>query len=106
MGRSLYTTLDDALDAISPYGIELKNGNFNHAPMVAEALCAMGRPEAVMPWIERYRDRLAARERVDDRIAPAEWRAALGERERFAAWSTLFAGELREAAWRLVLDRW
>ena len=59
MRRSYYTTLDDALDTISPYGIELKNGNSNHAPMVAEALCAMGRPEAVMPWIARYRERMS-----------------------------------------------
>ncbi len=68
MGRSLYTTLDDALDTISPYGIELKNGNSNHAPMVAEALCAMGRPEAVMPWIARYRERMSPRPSAGDRI--------------------------------------
>ena len=44
-----YTSLDDALDTLSGYGTQLKNGNSNHAPMVAEALCAMGRPDAVMP---------------------------------------------------------
>jgi hypothetical protein len=56
-----YTSLDDAIETLSGYGTELKNGNSNHAPMVAEALCAMGRPDAVMPWIARYRDRMLPR---------------------------------------------
>src|SRR6266436_1834929 len=101
-----YATLDDALELLAPYGIALTNGNSNHAPMVAEALCALGRPDAVMPWIERYRERLVARGPVGERIDAAEWRTALGQRDRFAAWSALFAEELREAAWRAVLDRW
>ena len=106
MRRSLYTTLDGALETISPYGIELKNGNSNHAPMVAEALCAMGRPEAVMPWITRYRDRMSPRPSPVERILAGEWRAALGRRERFADWSAFFCDELEEGPWRAVLDRW
>ena len=101
-----YAPLDDALERLSGYGPGLANGNFNHAPMVAEALCALGRPDAVTPWIERYQARLLPRATVGDRIDPAAWRAALGQRDRFAAWSALFAEELREAAWREVLDRW
>ncbi len=106
MGRSLYTTLDDALDTISPYGIELKNGNSNHAPMVAEALCAMGRPEAVMPWLARYRERMSSRPAAGDRIRREAWRMALGRRERFADWSGFFRDELEEAPWHDVLERW
>ena len=106
MHCGLYTTLDDALETISPYGIELKNGNSNHAPMVAEALCAMARPEAVLPWVGRYRDRMSPRPASTDRILPGEWRAALGRRERFADWSALFCEELEEGPWRAVLDRW
>src|SRR5271169_1197117 len=106
MGQSLYTTLDYALDTISPYGIELKNGNGNHAPMVAEALCAMGRPGAVMPWIARYRDRMSPRLAAPDRIHRDAWREALGRRERFADWSVFFRDELGEAPWHDVLDRW
>ena len=101
-----YEPLDAALDLLSGYGPGLANGNFNHAPMVAEALCALGRPEAVIPWIERYRDRLVPREPAGGRIDGREWRAALGRRERFTAWSELFAEQLCEAAWRDVLDRW
>jgi len=55
-----YTSLDDALETLAPYGTELRNGNNNHAPMVAEALCAMGRPDAVMPWVAGYRAALSA----------------------------------------------
>ncbi|HVB17230.1 MAG TPA: hypothetical protein VNF04_11885, partial [Stellaceae bacterium] len=58
MPPASYEPLDEALDRLRPYGSELANGNFNHAPMVAEALCALGRPEAVLPWIERYRPRM------------------------------------------------
>jgi hypothetical protein len=81
--------------------------------MVAEALCALGRPEAVMPWIERYRQRIVARgpagelaRTAGEPIRPAEWRSALGQRDRFAAWSRFFAEALREASWRAVLDLW
>src|SRR5271169_4480075 len=101
-----YHSLDAALDRLSGYGPGLINGNFNHAPMVAEALCALGRPEAVMPWIERYQGRLVVRESPGEPIGASEWRAALGQRERFAAWSALFAEELREGPWRAVLELW
>jgi hypothetical protein len=94
------------LDRLSGYATGLVNGNFNHAPMVAEALCAMGRPEAVTPWLERYRDRLLPREAASKSIDPAEWRGALGRRDRFAAWSALFAEELGRAPWPAVLDLW
>jgi Questin oxidase-like len=106
MRAVFYAPLDDALEALAPYGIELKNGNSNHAPMVAEALCAMGRPEAVMPWIARYRERMVLRGAADARIHRDDWRTALGERARFADWSAFFAEELRERPWRQVLDRW
>jgi hypothetical protein len=101
-----YQPLDGALDRLSFYGPGLANGNFNHAPMVAEALCALGRPEAVMPWIERYQERLVPRGAVGDPVRAAEWQGALGRRDRFAAWSTLFAAELREREWREALDLW
>jgi Questin oxidase-like len=101
-----YAPLDDALDTLAPYGIELRNGNSNHAPMVAEALCALGHPEAVMPWIARYRERMLPRPAAGARIRREDWRMALGERGRFADWSAFFSEELREGPWREVLDRW
>jgi len=101
-----YASLDDALDILAPYGIELKNGNSNHAPMVAEALCALGRPEAVTPWIARYRERMLPRPAAGAHIRREDWRTALDERGRFTDWSAFFGEELREGPWREVLDRW
>jgi Questin oxidase-like len=101
-----YASLDDALETLAPYGIELRNGNSNHATMVAEALCAAGRPDAVMPWIARYRERMLPRPGANARIRREEWRLALGERARFTEWSAFFAEELQEAPWRQVLDCW
>src|SRR5437588_12063166 len=106
MAANSYDALDGALGRLSGYGPGLANGNFNHAPMVAEALCALGRPEAVMPWLERYRPRMLPRAPAGDPIRPAEWRGALGQRERFADWSRFFAEALRDAVWREVLDLW
>jgi hypothetical protein len=101
-----YASLDDALELLAPYGIALTNGNSNHAPMVAEALCALGRPDAVMPWLVRYRERLLPRPEAGDRILAEDWRVVLGSRGRFTDWSAFFSQELREAPWREVLDRW
>lgn len=101
-----YAPLDDALEILSHHGPDLTNGNFNHAPMVAEALCALGRPEAVFPWIEAYRSRLMPRPVAGEPVDWSQWRAHLGERGMFADWSRLFASELSEAPWRSVLDRW
>jgi hypothetical protein len=106
MRAASYAPLDEALETLAPYGIELKNGNSNHAPMVAEALCALGRPDAVMPWVERYRERMLPRPSAGVRIGREDWRGALGERARFADWSAFFAEELRKRPWREVLDHW
>ena len=106
MRSPCYASLDEALETLAPCGIELKNGNSNHAPMVAEALCAMGRPDAVVAWIARYRERMLPRPPAGARIDSAKWRDALGERGRSADWSAFFAEQLQEESWRQVLDHW
>ena len=106
MSAPAYAPLDDALDTLSHHGPTLANGNFNHAPMVVEALCALGRPEAVFPWIEAYRPRLTPRASSDASIDWSQWRGHLGRRDSFPAWARLFAAELAEEPWRGVLDRW
>jgi Questin oxidase-like len=106
MRTPCYSSLDDALDEIAPFSIELKNGNSNHAPMVAEALCALGHPEAVRPWLARYRERMLRRSAAGERIHADNWQAALGCRERFVDWAGFFAEQLGEAEWRTVLDHW
>jgi hypothetical protein len=106
MNIANYESLDEALAALAGSDIGLKNGNSNHAPMVAEALCAMGRPQAVLPWIARYRERLLPRPAPGDPIRSETWRSALGRRDRFADWAKFFEEELRQAPWPEVLDRW
>src|SRR5271166_126656 len=106
MPTPCYASLDEALEVLATYDIELKNGNSNHAPMVAEALCAMGRPQAVMPWIARYGERLLPRPAAGEPIRAQPWRGALGKRDRFADWADFFGDELGQAHWPEVLDRW
>lgn len=106
MPLASYDPLDAALRSLSGYGSSLDNGNFNHAPMVAEALCALGRPDAVSPWIERYRPRILPRPSPQLRVDPENWRAALGRRDSFSAWSRFFGDELRHRSWPQTLDRW
>jgi hypothetical protein len=106
LSAASYAPLDDAVEVLSSYGPELTNGNFNHGPMVVEALCALGRPEAVFPWIEAYRVRMTPRQTANEPVDWSQWRNHLGHRESFAQWSRLFAVELDEAPWRSVLDRW
>ena len=106
MATSSYESLDEALEALAGSDIGLKNGNSNHAPMVAEALCAMGRPHAVMPWIARYEERLLPRPPAGDPVRADTWPSALGQRDRFADWAEFFGEELGQAPWPEVLDRW
>jgi hypothetical protein len=101
-----YRAMEDALDLLSAYGPDLANGFTSHAPMVAEALGALGRPDAVLPWLEARRHELLPRPTGREPIAAAEWRVALGRYERVADWADFFARELDDAPWRDVLARW
>jgi len=56
---------DDALEILDGAGPEYAGGLSNHGPMAAEALFAMGRADAVVPWTEGYRRKLG------DEPAPA-----------------------------------
>ena len=106
MPAASYATLDDALEIMGSYGPDLANGLTSHAPMAAEALCALGRPDAVVPWVERYRRGMLPRPPARERIAPERWREALGQESRFTDWSAFFEEELRTAPWRAVVARW
>ncbi len=55
MNPADYSALDETLDLMAPMGPDLVNGFSNHAPMAIEAMCAMRRADAVMPWFEGYR---------------------------------------------------
>ncbi|HXZ85701.1 MAG TPA: questin oxidase family protein, partial [Myxococcota bacterium] len=101
-----YDTFDEVLRALAPYGPDLRNGNTNHAPMAVEALYALGRADAALPWLERYRPELLPMPARRTRIGEADWRSALGRAERAGDWSEFFREELANAPWRGVVDRW
>src|SRR6185295_19046849 len=104
--RADYGTFDEALGIIAPAAPELANTLSNHAPMAIEAMCALGRGDATLPWLERYRRGFVPRPVPQDRITEANWREALGNPRRFADWAAFFSIELAERPWRQVVDRW
>ncbi len=99
-------TIDEMLDLLSFAGAELGSGNANHGPMASEALFALGRDEAVLPWVEDYRSRLMDRPTPSLMIPRSEWREFLGARERLGDWIAFFENELKEAAWQDVVRHW
>ena len=106
MHAASYTSMDEALELCSAYGPDLSNGLTNHAPMAAEALCALGRPEAVIPWVERYRHAMLPWPPVSERIDRLTWRSALAQTHRVADWRAFFAEQLHATPWPEVLNRW
>ncbi len=101
-----YSTFDEALEIVAQSGPVLRNGLSNHAPMAAEAMCALGRADAVMPWLERYREQLAPLPHGNRKIGRDDWRESLGKRDRMGDWIAFFQNELEELAWPDVLERW
>ena len=101
-----YDPLDVALDRLQAFAPDLRNGFTNHAPMAIEALCALGRGDAALPWLEKnwgYRElllpRRAAREPITD------WRAALGN-GRSEDWSRFLETDFAAGDWRQAAARW
>jgi questin oxidase-like protein len=101
-----YSTMDEALAFLAPYGPDLRTGLTNHAPMAVEALCALDRADAVMPWLDGYRMVLAPRPAERERIGAESWRAVLGREDRTADWTAFMETELAERPWRDVAARW
>src|SRR5262245_60447260 len=108
--------LDEALRLLHGREPESRHGLSTHAPMVAEALCALGHSENAVSWVAGYKGpdlRLPPPSRPIDRES---WRSALGVRTgaasweesvpRYGDWREFFAAELEEAPWREVLDTW
>jgi hypothetical protein len=101
-----YSQMDTALRFLSAYGPGLSNGFTNHGPMVAEALCAMGRSDAVMPWLQQnwpLRRTLMPRQTASHAIA--DWKSALGNRAPFD-WSAFLFDDLAKTGWRDFVARW
>src|SRR5438128_10952386 len=97
-------TIDEVLDILHRTGPDLVGGNSNHGPMATEALFALGRPEAVLPWIEGYKSRFQDHPPTRNPLSPGDWQASLGDRSRVADWVAFFDRELAEAPWQAVLQ--
>jgi hypothetical protein len=98
--------IDAALELLHHTGPEYGGGLSNHGPMAAEAMLAMGRPEAILPWVERYQHRLSEHPTPSTPIAHAQWREVLGDRARLADWITFFDHKLADASWPEVVHHW
>jgi hypothetical protein len=101
-----YSQMDASLRFLSDYGPDLSNGFTNHAPMVTEALAAMGRADAVMPWLTKnwpLRGLMMPRENLSHRIT--DWQSALGNNASFA-WSAFLLEDLRASRWQDFVTRW
>jgi len=101
-----YSALDEALEILEPYGPEYRGGLTNHGPMAVEALSALGRADAVIPWVDKYRKGLEPRALPTGRIAAQAWRDLLGRESLAADWMAFFANEMQDRPWREVLTTW
>ncbi len=99
-------TVDEMLDLLSFASTEQLNGNANHGPMASEALFALGREEAVLPWVEEYRGRLIDRPSPSLPISSFDWQESLGKRDRMGDWIEFFERELQSASWQEVVRKW
>ena len=95
--------MEDALSLLAPTGPEYAGKLANHGPMAAQALVALERPDAVVPWVETYKKRLLAHPGGTRPIDSAQWREALGDNDRVGDWIVLFRRELEERPWKVVL---
>jgi hypothetical protein len=98
--------MDAALEILAPTGPEYGGGLANHGPMAAVALVAMERPDAVVPWVEKYRKGLDARPSGTNAIGEGAWREALGEERRVGDWIVFFRHCVEEKPWRDVVSEW
>lgn len=101
-----HDVLDDALALLAPYGPEWHNGLSSHGPMAAEALLRMGRPDSVVPWVERYVEHLAPAPPDAAPLTDDEWPGALGHHSAYPAWLARFRRELAASPPDAVLARW
>ncbi len=98
--------LDEALALLARTGPEYFGGLANHGPMAAEALVSLGRSDAVMLWVERYKRNLQSPPESRKAITRENWREALGDISRVGDWIAFFNLQMKEAGWRAVLGEW
>ena len=98
--------IDEALSMFSTTGPEFGSGLSNHGPMAAEALVALGREDAVIPWSEWYARRLQDHPQARNLIEASHWREALGNIGRVGDWEEFFGREVQERSLNDLLETW
>ncbi len=98
--------MEAALERLAKTGPEYHGRLANHGPMAAEALVVMDRPDAVVPWVDYYRERLHEHPPGSRAIDPQNWKEALGVDARVGDWIVFFAGQVEERPWKAVLTDW
>lgn len=100
-----FSTYDLALQSLRGKAPELRNGAPNHAPMVAEALIALGRDDAARGWLASYQPKLADVPQTTAMI-DRDWSQSLGDPQLLGAWENLFRQELANSPWADVINLW
>ncbi len=101
-----YAIMDQALDRLSAFAPDLSNSFTNHAPMAIEAMCALGRGDAALPWLEtnwQYRSALLPRQRPAHPFD--DWKAALGNGYS-EDWSVALDADFVAGHWREGVTVW
>jgi hypothetical protein len=98
-------TIDSALELLRDCGPEFHRLS-NHGPMAAEALLTLGRDDAVVGWVERYRERLQPHPEPTDPIDADTWQQALGDFQRVGDWRVFFDREIAEHGAAATIATW
>ena len=106
MNALAHPAYDSLLDRLHTCAPNLDNGNFNHLPMVIEALHALGLGHRAPVWIAAEESRFLPVSEPIEPVRPDTPAAALGQRTRFADWVIYFADAIEAQGWTPVLDRW
>ena len=101
-----YSRLDEALNRLDGVSPALANGYYNHAPMVVEALCALGQGENALRWLDGELDSFTPCGSARTPIDPDDWQTLIGSKDRDADWRAYFRAELEDKPWREVLTLW
>src|ERR1700678_382374 len=87
--------VEGALDRLQTTGFYLNDSFTNHGPMAAEALASLGYCDEADRWVDanihhrKYGPLPQPRQPINADVF-AEWREALGDRERGGDWVALF----------------
>lgn len=104
--KSQYRPLDAALERLHAFAPEYGGGLADHGPMVAEAMCALGRGDAAQAWVERYVADLEPHPPASSALRDEEWHRALGDPTAYPRWLARMEQEITESSALEVFRRW